>query len=234
MVISIIIPVYNGIEFLEECVRSVISQTFEDWEIIIGINGHGHDGGEAGKLAHSIARLDKRITVHIQPPPLKGKVESSNDLVTKSNGDWICMLDCDDKWEPTKLEKQYNASLSIAKDAVVIGTFCHYFGEASGSPNIEAGYIDPIVLEYHNPMINSSAMIKKEYSQWNYDDINYTMEDYSLWMDICLKGMKLYNIPEYLTWHRIHRASAFNTQHYSNLPLRERYIQLRKNMKNIS
>jgi len=92
MVISIIIPVYNGIEFLEECVRSVISQTFEDWEIIIGINGHGHDGGEAGKLANNIATLDKRIAVHIQQPPLKGKVESSNDLVEKSKGDWICML----------------------------------------------------------------------------------------------------------------------------------------------
>ena len=33
MVISIIIPVYNGIEFLDECVRSVIAQTFTDWEI---------------------------------------------------------------------------------------------------------------------------------------------------------------------------------------------------------
>ena len=227
MVISIIIPVYNGIEFLEECVRSVIAQTFTDWEIVIGVNGHGYDGGEVGRLAHTIATLDQRIIVHIQPPPLKGKVESSNDLVAKSKGDWICMLDCDDKWEPTKLEKQYNASMSIAKDAVVIGTFCRYFGEISGGPSLPTGYIDPSILEDYNPVINSSAMIKKEYCQWEYDDINYTMEDYSLWMDICLQGKKLYNVPEHLTWHRIHKTSAFNTQGYSNVPLRTRYIQLR-------
>jgi len=52
------------------------------------------------------------------------------------------------------------------------------------------------------------------------------MEDYSLWMDICLQGKKLYNLSEYLTWHRIHKTSAFNTQGYSNEPLRTRYRQL--------
>jgi len=222
--ISIIIPLYNGVEFLEECVKTVIAQTFTDWEILIGVNGHGEDGGDVGRIACTIAELDRRMTVYIQT--VKGKVASSNDLVTKAKGDWICMLDCDDKWEPTKLEKQYQASLSIADEAVVIGTCCRYFGEMSGGPSIPTGYIDPAILEDYNPVINSSAMIKKEYSQWEYDDINYTMEDYSLWMDICLQGKKLYNLSEYLTWHRIHKTSAFNTQGYSNEPLRTRYRQL--------
>jgi glycosyltransferase involved in cell wall biosynthesis len=221
---------YNGIEFLEECVKTVIAQTFTDWEVLIGVNGHGEDGGDVGRLARIIAELDKRVTVYIQPPPLKGKVESSNDLVTKSKGAWICMLDCDDKWETTKLEKQYQASLSIADEAVVIGTHCRYFGEMSGGPSLPTGYIDPAILEDYNPVINSSAMIKKEYCRWKYDDINYTMEDYSLWMDICLQGKKLYNLPELLTWHRIHKTSAFNSQGYSNVPLRTRYIQLFRNL----
>jgi glycosyltransferase involved in cell wall biosynthesis len=226
--ISIVIPVYNGIEFLKECIDSVIIQTYTDWEVLIGVNGHGEDGGEVGKIANTMAALDARISVYIQPPPLKGKVESLHDLVTKAKGDWICILDCDDKWEPTKLEKQYSASLSVAKDAAVIGTFCHYFGERNGGPYLPTGYVHPSILEEYNPIINSSAMIKKQYCLWEYDDINYTMEDYSLWMDICLQGEKLYNIPEYLTWHRIHASSAFNTQGYSNMPLRMRYIQLRK------
>ena len=38
--ISILIPIYNGIEFVEESVSSVIQQTFKEWELIIGINGH--------------------------------------------------------------------------------------------------------------------------------------------------------------------------------------------------
>ena len=38
--ISILIPIYNGIEFIDESVSSVIQQTFKEWELIIGINGH--------------------------------------------------------------------------------------------------------------------------------------------------------------------------------------------------
>ena len=56
-VVSVIIPLYNGVEYLEECVRSVIAQTFTDWEILIGINGHGYDGGEVATIAREIAVL---------------------------------------------------------------------------------------------------------------------------------------------------------------------------------
>lgn len=230
-VVSIIIPLYNGVEYLEECVRSVISQTFTDWEVIIGINGHGYDGGQVAPIANQIASLDSRIKVRIQPPPLKGKVESSNDLVNQSSADWICMLDCDDKWEPKKLEKQIIALQTVAHDAVVIGTFCQYFGEHSGNVPIPAGFIHSSYLERSNPIVNSSAMIRRDVCFWKYEDVSETMEDYSLWMNIALQGKKLYNVPEYLTWHRIHKTSAFNSKFISDIPLRTRYGQLHKQMK---
>ena len=44
--ISILIPVYNGIEFINESVTSVLEQTFEDWELIIAINGHPQNSNE--------------------------------------------------------------------------------------------------------------------------------------------------------------------------------------------
>jgi glycosyltransferase involved in cell wall biosynthesis len=222
--ISVIIPLYNGVEYLEECVRSVITQTFTSWEILIGINGHGYDGGEVAPIARKIAELDSRIKVFIQPPPLSGKIESSHDLVSKSTTDWICMLDCDDKWEPTKLEKQVEASKTVAKNAAVIGSFCHYFGELSGNVPLPAGLIHPSQLEMGNPIVNSSAMIQRKYCMWK----NEELEDYSLWMNISLEGKDLYNVPEYLTWHRIHKTSAFNSKHISDVPLRIRFSQLYK------
>jgi len=228
--VSVIIPLYNGVEYLEECVRSVIAQTFTDWEILIGINGHGYDGGEVAPIANNIAALDSRIKVFIQPPPLKGKIESSHHLVIKSKADWICMLDCDDKWEPTKLEKQIEASRGIAKDAAAIGTFCYYFGDLSGIIPVPAGFIHPSQLEKGNPIVNSSALIQREYCLWKDEAISETMEDYSLWMNISLQGKELYNVPEFLTWHRIHKTSAFNSKHVSNIPLRTRYSQLYKQM----
>lgn len=225
-VVSVIIPLYNGVEYLEECVRSVIAQTFTDWEILIGINGHGYDGGEVATITCSIAALDSRIKVFIQPPPLKGKIESSHGLVLKSRADWICMLDCDDKWEPTKLEKQLEASRTVAKNAAVIGSFCHYFGDLTGIVPVPAGLIHPSQLEKSNPVVNSSAMIQREYCMWKDEDL----EDYSLWMNISLQGKDLYNVPEFLAWHRIHKTSAFNSKHVSDVPLRTRYSQLYKQM----
>ena len=38
--ISILIPIYNGIEFIEESVSSVLNQTYDKWELLIGVNGH--------------------------------------------------------------------------------------------------------------------------------------------------------------------------------------------------
>ena len=229
-VVSVIIPLYNGVEYLEECVRSVIAQTFTDWELLIGINGHGYDGGTVATIARGIAVLDSRIKVFIQPPPLKGKIESSHHLVIKSKADWICMLDCDDKWEPTKLEKQIEASRTVAKNAAAIGSFCYYFGDLTGIVPVPAGLIHPSQLETSNPIVNSSAMIQREYCLWKDEDISGTMEDYSLWMNISLQGKDLYNVPELLTWHRIHTTSAFNSKHVSNVPLRTRYSQLYKQM----
>ena len=44
--VTVLVPLYNGIEFLEECLTSVKGQFFTDWTCIIGVNGHGDDGGD--------------------------------------------------------------------------------------------------------------------------------------------------------------------------------------------
>jgi glycosyltransferase involved in cell wall biosynthesis len=224
--ISILTPVYNGVEFLQQCISSVQSQTFIDWDLWIGINGHGSDGGNVARLAQELAKLDHRIHVVIQGPPLSGKVESLNHLVSLTSAPWIAVLDCDDLWEPTKLEAQVNAIHSTAQEADVIGTFCQYFGEQYGLLTLESGYINPTVLEDHNPVVNSSSIIRRNHCHWEYLSIR-ALEDYHLWMKICLSGGKLYNIPSYLTWHRIHHASSFNSKGYSNDELRAWYHEQR-------
>lgn len=226
--ITILTPVYNGVEYLEECVFSVLSQTFRDWELLIGVNGHGDSGGSVAEVARALAALDSRIKVLVQPPPLKGKVESLNDLMKHVGSPWVCLLDCDDKWHPAKLAHQVEAQAGEAKDAVVIGTQCEYFGESVGSPYIPHGYIDPSVLERFNPIINSSAMIRADLCTWEYNEINNFIEDYYLWTNIALVGLPMYNLPHILTYHRIHKTSAFNSKNLSDAGIRERYAKLRE------
>jgi glycosyltransferase involved in cell wall biosynthesis len=49
--ITILMPIYNGIEFINESVESIIGQTYEEWELIIGINGHPE-----GSIVYQIAK----------------------------------------------------------------------------------------------------------------------------------------------------------------------------------
>jgi glycosyltransferase involved in cell wall biosynthesis len=222
--ISILIPLYNGVEFLEQCINSVLLQTYPDWDLWIGINGHGSDGGDVAPTVMKLAKIDPRIHVVIQGPPLQGKVESLNHLVSLVSTQWIAVLDCDDIWDSNKLARQLQTMYHEAPNADVIGTFCRYFGESNAIPYLPAGYIRPELLDHHNLIINSSSLIKKEYCKWEYHETTgQALEDYYLWMKICLSGGTLYNIPEILTWHRIHKTSAFNSKGHSDRGLREWY-----------
>ena len=220
--ISILIPVFNGVEFLEECLNSVKQQTYPDWEVLIGVNGHGADGGEVAKKATELAD-DPRFTVFVQGPPLKGKVESLNDLMKHVKSDWVCILDCDDYWLPTKLEEQVACLNMLGGNVDVIGTLCRYFGERTGSPQLPTGHINLESLAVVNPIVNSSSLIRREHCYWRYTSICYAMEDYDLWMRIAFHGGKLYNIPKVLCYHRIHKQSAFNTQVQNPALLQNKY-----------
>lgn len=210
--ITVLTPIYNGVEFLQECVNSVIQQTYIDWEMIIAVNGHGISGGDVAIIAQEIASHDSRIRVIIQPPPIDDKVKSLNDAMLYVKGEWVAILDCDDIWHPEKLKKQIDVKETVAKNVAVIGTFCQYFGERTGSPSIASGLIDGRLFEKCNQIINSSALIHRSYCNWRYIPGGEGMEDYELWMRIALGGFKLYNIPEVLVYHRIHRTSAFNSK----------------------
>lgn len=212
--VSVLIPLYNGIEFLKTALESVKHQTFQSWEVIIGINGHGETGGEvASQCLDILAELEEpRIRLVVQPNT-KGKVESLHGLLAEAKGDWIAMLDCDDAWHSEKLLKQIHCAEEYHAD--IVGTFCQYFGEFQGRPELPAGRIESKHLVSSNPIINSSALIRKTICMalgWRYTDICYGMEDYDFWMRAERRGYTLYNLPESLTYHRIHKASAFNTK----------------------
>ena len=119
--ISILMPIYNGIEFIEDSVPSVILQTYTEWELIIGVNGHAPDS-EVYKKAKEYE--SDKIHVH-DLHEIKGKSNALNEMVKMCKYDWVCILDVDDTWHNEKLEKQ--VPLMPAFD--VIGTNCRYFGE---------------------------------------------------------------------------------------------------------
>ena len=113
--ISIITPAYNCEKYLEQSVDSVLSQTWQDWELLI-IDDCSKDNTYA--LMQKIAKKDKRIRI-LQNPQNSGAAATRNNGVRQAAGEWIAFIDSDDLWEPDKLEKQMALSAKNPEAAFV-------------------------------------------------------------------------------------------------------------------
>jgi teichuronic acid biosynthesis glycosyltransferase TuaG len=214
--ISILMPIYNGIEFIEESVKSIIIQSYTEWELIIGINGHP-ENSDVYKIASKF-KNDKIKVLDLYT--IRGKSDALNEMIKYSSNDWIALLDVDDFWLPEKLESQ----IPYMEEYDVIGTHCKYFGDLNISPNIPIGDISNFNFLSVNPIINSSCLLKKELAQWN-NTLN-GVEDYDLWIRLWKLKKKFYNVNSIQIHHRIHKNSSFNSKgnNLSAKKLLERYI----------
>jgi len=201
--ISILMPLYNGIEFLDESVPSIINQTYTNWELIIGINGH--TGPAATDIINKVKSFkDKRIKTILCSS--KGKSKTLNKLTWYAKYENICVLDVDDIWLPQKLEKQ----LPLSTKYDVIGSDVEYFGNKTGTPGLFLGKLSKPMFIYQNPIINSAVMLKKCDAWW--DEMWEGLDDYNLWIELLKRGRSFYNVPEILVNHRLHDASFFNNK----------------------
>ena len=202
-------PIYNGIEFIEESVSSVLKQTFTEWELIIGVNGHPPNS-EIYKIAKTYEAKSNKIRVY-DLIDIRGKSNALNHMLQYCNHDYIAILDVDDIWMDNKLQTQF--IYCFVYD--VIGSQCVYFGSMDGiSPRIPLNDISHIDFSLCNPIINSSALIRKELCYWN--SANDGVEDYELWLTLRKQGKRFYNCSDILVKHRIHQTSAFNTQNHDD------------------
>lgn len=104
---SIIIPLYNKEKYVENTIKSVLDQSFQDFEIIV-IEDCSTDNSK--KLVETI--VSNRIKI-IQHQKNKGLSASRNTGIQNSNSDYIAFLDADDLWKPNYLEKLYSLIINF-------------------------------------------------------------------------------------------------------------------------
>lgn len=102
MDVSIITPLHNGAEFIEETIVSVLNQTFQSWEMII-VDDCSTD--ESVNIVQSFVNRDSRIRL-VQLDKNSGAAVARNLAIELSVGQYIAFLDSDDIWLPNKLEVQ--------------------------------------------------------------------------------------------------------------------------------
>ena len=117
--ISVIVPVYNVREYLQNCVSSVLDQSYADWELILVDDG-STDG--SGELCDALAAGDGRIRVLHQVNAGVGPARNAG--LDAARGRYILFLDSDDSYEPCAMERLLELAESTHADLSAAGAVC--------------------------------------------------------------------------------------------------------------
>lgn len=112
---SIIVPVYNVEKYLDECVQSVINQSFTDWELILVDDGSKDD---SYKMCCEYAKNDSRIKAFSQSNG--GASKARNNGIENARGEYLLFLDSDDFYNDCSTLKTLNNKLCEANSDVII------------------------------------------------------------------------------------------------------------------
>lgn len=205
--ISILLPIYNGVQYFYDSFNSILNQTFQEWELLIGVNGHQENSEVLKTVQIIVNNLSKNSKNNIQIfdfHQIKGKGKTLNELAKNCKYNWIALIDVDDIWFPAKLEKQ----LPFLEKFDVIGGKCTYIQDSKDTPILPVGDISNFDFKSKNPIINSSVILRKELANWS----DHFIEDYKLWLELKRDDKKFYNVNEVIVYHRIHKDSFFNNK----------------------
>lgn len=205
---SILVPLYNTPEkFLKEMIRSVIKQTYSDWELCLA-DGSDNKHSYVEKMCNSLAQNDARIKYKRLEKNL-GISENTNECIRMSTGNYIALFDHDDILHPSAL---YNIMKAIEdKDADFI-----YTDEASFTKttkkciliNYKSDFaID--TLRSYNYICHLSCFKRDLIEQVGYfRSICDGSQDYDMILRLTEKAKCIYHIPKVLYFWRIHPNSV--------------------------
>jgi succinoglycan biosynthesis protein ExoO len=112
--VTVIIPVYNSARTLERAIRSVLSQTLPDFQLLVIDDGSADD---SALVANRLAAEDSRITL-VKLAQNGGKARAMNMAIGMTQADWVSVLDADDRYLPTRLQTLVQAGETQGVDLV--------------------------------------------------------------------------------------------------------------------
>lgn len=187
--VSVIIPMYNAEQYIQETISSVLSQSYENFEVIVVDNFSSDNSKEIIKSLN-----DARIELVELDYNSGGPSRPRNIGAKNANGELICFLDADDIWLPNKLESQIN--FFIEHEINFSSTDCTLINESS--VDIPISFKNRIFNKFiskktitdvikNNFILTSSVIIRKDLLlSFNENDTYISVEDYDMWLNILL------------------------------------------------
>ncbi|GEK07816.1 glycosyltransferase family 2 protein [Pseudoalteromonas sp. McH1-7] len=214
--VSVIIPMFNVEKYIDECICSVLNQTFKNFEVICV-----DDGCTDNTLNYLTDYKDARIKIVRQPN--RGLSGARNTGIRVARGKYIAFLDADDFWDPRKLEKHV---YHLDRDYELGVSYCPSLFVDEQSKPLGIGqfpslkHINAKTILCRNPIGNGSAPVirkdvlsqiafndgKRSWRQY-FDENLKQSEDIETWLRIALNTQwKFEGIEEPLTFYRVNAS----------------------------
>lgn len=219
--VSIIIPVYNGANYVSEAIDSALAQTYKNIEIIV-VNDGSNDNGETEKIARSYG---DKINYYFKE---NGGVSSAlNYGIKKMTGEWFSWLSHDDYYSPEKIEHSVNVlrqqefdsreklivyvdGMLVKSDRTKLAPFHRYFKDE----RVYSGEDAAVTLARQGTLCGCCLLIHKN----AFNDVGFFDEelrfsqDALMWYNLFLGGYDVYYSSHKDVCSRVHKLQVTNTR----------------------
>ena len=214
--VSVIIPSYNHEEFVSVAIQSVLSQTYQDFELIIT-----DDGSTDGTVSKIREFSDPRLKLFVFDKNT-GACGAANNCLKEARGEYVAMLSSDDVFFPEKLQKQVNFldahpdvgavfsyALIIAQNGKPFSDDRHFYAKIFFQPNRTRYEWLNYFFYKGNCLCHPSMLIRKTcYDEVGYYDPRYgQLPDLDFWIRLCM-SYDIHILPEPLVNFRILKQEA--------------------------
>lgn len=234
--VSVIIPTYNRANLVGAAIRSVLSQSYENVELIVV------DDGSTDNTCEVLAGFQSAISIVRQPNA--GPAIARNRGIAAAHGEIIAFLDSDDLWMPTKLERQVRSLQTAGPETLCSLCNCTVvyangdrtttFDIADLHPSCSTGmWVNPVeVLLNRFVLFNQAVIIRREALErvGYFDETLRFGEDYELPFRLALEGPWTILRDELVVYHVASPNSWAETAMREEVRLREDLVKIRAQM----
>ncbi|MFA7764744.1 glycosyltransferase family 2 protein [Streptomyces sp. NPDC051366] len=220
--VSVVMPVYNSAATLGAAVRSVLSQTHSDLELLV-TDDKSSDGSL--DLLMEFARQDERVKPK-SAPDQGGAGRARNLAIERARGDYVAFLDSDDLWLPEKTERQIE--FAATGDAPL--TFTSYYKMDADYDGESADFIPNGRVVRAREHVDYRAMLVRDYigaltAMYDRNVLGTRLmpemrkrQDYALWLSIMRDGADARGLAEPLAVYRSHQTGSLSSNKRSLVP----------------
>ncbi len=206
-VVSVIMPSYNAEKYIAEAIKSVLAQTYSNWELLILDDG---STDRTAEIVQAFEAADRRISLRRNPGNM-GVARTRNRGLDLAKGEWIALLDSDDIWHSNKIEKQMEKARRTG--ARIIYTSYSLFTD---KPDGRRNYIVPACTNYESMLLEnvigcSTVMLHRSILEEHHFRDGIYHEDYALWLELLKSGYIAVGCSDVLVDWRVSQTSrSFN------------------------